>query len=190
MVPAGSRRIPRAPRYSGVHSRIVRPSRTGLSPSAARLSRALPLAVLLRFVVDPTTPAVASTTPVWAPALSLATTRAITFVFSSSGYLDVSVPRVRFPLGGMAGSLPPGCPIRKSAGLRVFAPLRGLSQLVTSFLASESHRHPSCALLSFPCFLQVKGPLLFSYVLLLVLRSTVVSRYRFCYLPMCQCALS
>ena len=32
----------------------------------------------------------------------------------------------------------PGCPIRTSAGLRVFAPLRGFSQLVTSFFASES----------------------------------------------------
>ena len=31
-----------------------------------------------------------------------------------------------------------GCPIRKSAGKRVFAPDRGLSQLVTSFFASES----------------------------------------------------
>ena len=31
-----------------------------------------------------------------------------------------------------------GCPIRKSALQRVFAPGRGLSQLVTSFFASES----------------------------------------------------
>ena len=31
-----------------------------------------------------------------------------------------------------------GCPIRKSARLGIFAPLRGLSQLVTSFFASES----------------------------------------------------
>ena len=32
--------------------------------------------------------------PVWPPPLSLATTRGISFDFSSSGYLDVSVPRV------------------------------------------------------------------------------------------------
>ena len=38
----------------------------------------------------------------------------------------------------VAGSLPPGCPIRISAGQWVFAPLRGFSQLVTSFFASES----------------------------------------------------
>ena len=60
------------------------------------------------------------------------------FVFFSSGYLDVSVPRVRPGLRPVAGSLPPGCPIRKSAHQRVFAPTRGLSQLVTSFVASES----------------------------------------------------
>ena len=35
-------------------------------------------------------------------------------------------------------SLPAGCPIRKSAYRRIFAPSRGLSQLVTSFFASES----------------------------------------------------
>ena len=31
-----------------------------------------------------------------------------------------------------------GCPIRKSAGHRPFAPYRGLSQLITSFIASVS----------------------------------------------------
>ena len=190
MVPAGSRRIPRAPRYSGACSSWGRSSGTGLSPSAVRLSRSLPLTFPSVFVAGPTTPAAASTAPVWALALSLATTRAITFVFSSSGYLDVSVPRVRLPHRGMPESLPAGCPIRKSAGLWVFAPLRGLSQLVTSFFASESHRHPSCALLSFPCFLQGKGPLLFFPMLCSFLRSTVVSRCCLRYLPMCQCALS
>ena len=38
-----------------------------------------------------------ATAPVWAPARSLATTCAIILIFSSSGYLDVSVPRVRPP---------------------------------------------------------------------------------------------
>ena len=42
-----------------------------------------------------------------------------------------------------------GYPIRTSADQRPFAPPRGFSQLVTSFLASESHRHPPCALLVF-----------------------------------------
>ena len=43
-------------------------------------------------------PADAVTSAVWAPPLSLATTRGITIVFSSSAYLDVSVQRVRLPL--------------------------------------------------------------------------------------------
>ena len=40
-------------------------------------------------------PGRAVTPPVWAPSLSLATTQEIIVIFSSSGYLDVSVPRVR-----------------------------------------------------------------------------------------------
>ncbi len=49
----------------------------------------------------------------------------------------------------VSGSLPTGFPIRTSAGHRAFAPHRGFSQLITSFLASESHRHPPCALVLF-----------------------------------------
>ena len=41
--------------------------------------------------------------PVWARALSLAATRAISVDFSSSGYLDVSVPPVVPPRGGPRG---------------------------------------------------------------------------------------
>ena len=88
----------------------------------------------------------ALTRTVWAPARSLATTCAITFVFSSCGYLDVSVPRVRPALSAVWASLPTGFPIRTPPGLSVFAARRRFSQLVTSFFASESHRHPPCAL--------------------------------------------
>ena len=42
-----------------------------------------------------------------------------------------------------------GSPIRKSAGQGLFAPHRGLSQLVTSFLASESLGIPRTLLLNF-----------------------------------------
>src|SRR5690554_2021420 len=42
-------------------------------------------------------PGRAVTRPVWAVPLPLAATHGITLVFSSSGYLDVSVPRVRLP---------------------------------------------------------------------------------------------
>ena len=83
-------------------------------------------------------PGPAVTGPVWAAARSLATTCAITVVFFSSGYLDVSVPRVGPALGAVPRSPAAGCPIRKSVLGRVFAPGHGLSQLVTSFFASES----------------------------------------------------
>ena len=45
--------------------------------------------------------------PVWAPPRSLAATCGITFVFSSSGYLDVSVHRVslRIPMDSVYGTL-------------------------------------------------------------------------------------
>ena len=49
------------------------------------------------------------------------------------------------PLRGWQAFSLPGCPIRISAGQRPFAPLRGFSQLITSFIASESpgiHRVP------------------------------------------------
>ncbi len=58
--------------------------------------------------VGPTTPHVRKHT-VWATPLSLATTHRITIVFSSSRYLDVSVPWVRLRLLGLLG-----CPIRTS----------------------------------------------------------------------------
>ena len=62
-----------------------------------------------------------------------------------------SSPRSLLAKGQVTGSLPPGSPIRTSAGHRAFAPHRGFSQLITSFFASESHRHPPCALVRFPC---------------------------------------
>ena len=64
--------------------------------------------------------------------------------FSSPRSLDGLVP----PCHGRAVA---GFPIRTSAGQWVFAPHRGFSQLITSFIASESHRHPPCALFRFLC---------------------------------------
>ena len=76
---------------------------------------------------------------VWAGPISLATTLGISVDFSSSAYLDVSVRRVVSfpPMCSAGGGRPlrrPGCPIRRSAGQRVCAPHRGLSQLATSFI--------------------------------------------------------
>ena len=66
-------------------------SDTGLSPSLAGCSKA----VLLSFA-DPTMQSEPRNAriPVWALPRSLAATDGIDISFSSSGYLDVSVPRV------------------------------------------------------------------------------------------------
>ena len=67
---------------------------TGLSPSTAALSKAFQF--ITRPIAQSYNPNIAVTTLVWANPRSLATTSGITFVFFSSGYLDVSVLRVRF----------------------------------------------------------------------------------------------
>ncbi len=107
-----------------------------------------------RFGGGPTTPARALTRPVWAAPLSIASTRGITFVFSSSGYLDVSVPLVGSCLragGGVASAGLPHSDIRGSRGIcpspRLFAACRVLLRL-------REPRHPSCALSSFLFFLR------------------------------------
>ena len=83
-------------------------------------------------------PTLAVTKMVWAVPRSLATTYGITIVFSSSGYLDVSVLRVCLHCWILGLHDLVGCPIRKSADQIVCANPRSLSQLITSFFASES----------------------------------------------------
>ena len=70
---------------------------TGLSPSMIELSNSFQFA--LQVMSWSYNPCIAETTQVWTNPLSLATTHGITFVFSSSGYLDVSVHRVCLPYG-------------------------------------------------------------------------------------------
>ena len=99
----------------------------------------------------------------WPSPRSLATTSGVSVDVLSSGYLDVSVPRVRFlspmysrikyphvitvnsnPDSVNCSTLPGsnlqlskvGFPIRKSTDQRLFAPPRSLSQRTTSFIAS------------------------------------------------------
>ena len=71
---------------------LTRISFTGLLPSLAALSNAIQLYSSDR-LYGSTTPDVRRL-PVWPLPRSLAATRRITFVFLSSGYLDVSVHRV------------------------------------------------------------------------------------------------
>ena len=80
MVLADSRRIPRAPRYSGAALLQIRVSPTGLSPAPVTLSSVFGYPSLSRRR-RPSTPARACTCEVWPPARSLATTCAIVVYF-------------------------------------------------------------------------------------------------------------
>ena len=76
----------------------------------------------------------------WPGPRSLATTCGVSVDVLSSGYLDVSVPRVRLaqPMDSVDDTAEAvGCPIRKSTDQRVLAPPHGLSQRATSFIASR-----------------------------------------------------
>ena len=90
MVPRSSRRVSRVPRYFGSC-----PLRSGFDYEAFTLSGWLsqnhsPTIVESIMRSEPRNARI----PVWALPFSLAATHGITFVFSSSGYLDVSVHRV------------------------------------------------------------------------------------------------
>ena len=138
MVPPASHRISRVPRYSGTCS-LLSTSLTGLSPSLVNLSRFFrsPIVVLCR----PATPSVRRPS-VWPLPSSLATTKGIEFSFFSSGYLDVSLPRVPSdePMDSVHGdwALPqPGSPIRIPPDQSPFAAPRSFSQLIASFIGNQ-----------------------------------------------------
>ena len=109
----------------------ARITRTGLSPAKARLSRRFRLSCIHH----------------WPDPLSLATTSGVSVDVLSSGYLDVSVPRVCFLHLFIHCRIPlrVGFPIRKSTDQSLFAAPRSLSQRTTSFIASQHqgiHRMP------------------------------------------------
>ena len=93
MVPADSRKISHVPRYSGYYSSLYNFTFTGLSPSMVILSSIFYFSI--HEPLQSYNPNFAVTKLVWAVPSSLAATTGITIVFSSSGYLDVSVLRVR-----------------------------------------------------------------------------------------------
>ena len=128
MVPPRSDRISRVPPYSRPNARITR---TGLSPTKARLSRRFRFSHIRH----------------WPGPRSLATTNGVSVDVLSSGYLDVSVPRVRLLNLWIQFKIPlrVGFPIRKSSDQSLFATPRSLSQRTTSFIASQRqgiHRTP------------------------------------------------
>ena len=146
MVPADSRKVSRAPRYSGYYQDLYRLTCTGLSPSMIVLSKTFQFFV--QSMSQSYNPKIAVTTLVWANSVSLAATQEITFVFFSSGYLDVSVLRVCFHRGGYQVFNLVGFPIRISTDHSVCATPRSFSQLITSFIASESLGIPQTPLIS------------------------------------------
>ena len=137
MVPPSSHGIPRVPRYSGFHA----PTPT-FEYGTLTLFGLPSHAVLLVFVVFKVvrTPK-ALLLSVWPLPRSLATTYGISVDFFSSPYLDVSVqavPLICLWIQHMIhGLLHVDSSIRKSAAHWIFAPPRGLSQLVTSFVGSQ-----------------------------------------------------
>ena len=90
MGPPASHKISRVSRYSGTYS-LSSPSPTRLSLSLVSLSSNFGSTIVTYRM--PSTPDDRSP-PVWPLPFSLATTKEIEFSFFSSGYLDVSLPRV------------------------------------------------------------------------------------------------
>ena len=119
-------------------------ARTGLSPSTARLSGRFRFASFLRHR-GPTTPLRPEPQgfglfPGRSPLLG------DSLLFSlPTGTKMFQFPAFASSIRKIPESLPVGCPIRKSAHQRPFAPPRGLSQLIASFIACKSlgiHRTP------------------------------------------------
>ena len=98
-------------------------------------------------------------TAVWALPVSLAATSGITVVFSSSGYLDVSVHRVPPAClciqHTVTGSSPAGFPHSDIRGSRDICSSPRLFAAYHVFLRPLVPRHPSCALFCLTCHLSV-----------------------------------
>ncbi len=142
MVPVDSRRVSRAPRYSGIRFESGPLSLTRLSRSMAPLSRGLRLTaglvtLLLRTLQPPLHPEDASGLGCCDFARHYFRNRGFFLFlqvlrwFTSLGSL---VPAYGFS-GPYAGFTGVGFPIRTSPGQSLLAALRGLSQLATSFIA-------------------------------------------------------
>ena len=123
-----------------------RPSCTGLSPSLAGFPKTVPLNYL-RFLQS--LPQGARTL-VWALPVSLAATSGITVVFSSSGYLDVSVHRVPFAWlcihHAMTEVCSAGFPHSDISGSLLICSSPELFAAYHVFRRLLVPRHPSCAL--------------------------------------------
>ena len=133
-------------RQAGVALRVrgSNPLRPGFPSGSARAS------LCNRTVDGPTTPARLSLGPVWPLPRSLATTGGISLDFSSSGYLDVSVPRVA-PSGPMCSARRR----RASTARRVFPfgdpRVQGRVPLTADYRSLPRPSSASCAKASAAC---------------------------------------
>ena len=93
-------------------------------------------------------PTFAETKMVWAVPRSLATTKGITFVFFSYGYLDVSVPHVRSSYE-VTGLQPAGLPHSDIHGSKVICTSPRLFAAYHVLLRLREPRHPPSALIYF-----------------------------------------
>ena len=146
MVPADSSRISPVPPYSG-YPNSCKPYQyrtiTFYGPTFQLCSHSVYI-----HISGPTTPYRYFGT-VWAPPLSLATTHGIIIIFYSSGYLDVSVPRVTLPLNGISRLHLDGLPHSDIPGSRVVCTSPGLFAAYHVLRLLQEPRHPPYALLSF-----------------------------------------
>ena len=157
MVLPDSHGVSRAPRYSGTGSKrsmhFAYGAITHYGPTFQTVRLCMNLVTPRDIPNRPHNPSTTEVVKVWALPLSLATTDGITIVFSSWGYLDVSVPPVRPAYLFIQHAVtehylrqvsPFGNPRIKAC----LAAPRGLSQLTTSFIASLClgiHRTPLVA---------------------------------------------
>ena len=148
MVPADSRRIPRVPRYSGYRYAAFRFTYWTITVYGHIFQ-----SVLFTICIQcrgPTTPA----TPCDATGLGCSPFARHYWgnhcLFSfPAGTKMFQFPALAFHIVEWYLFKVPGCPIRKSADQRSFAPTRSLSQLITSFIASESQGIRHVPLLTF-----------------------------------------
>ena len=147
MVPALSIKVSRVSIYSGfrsVNSSFV----YGAFTLFGRLSQNLSVRSV-ESIIRSEPPG--ARTQVWPLSRSLAATNEITFVFSSSGYLDVSVHRVPFHTlwihVWITGVFPAGFPHSEISGSMVICTSPKLIAAYHVFHRLLVPRHPPCALL-------------------------------------------
>ena len=146
MVPALSHKVPRVSWYSG-YCHPLSPFAYGAFTLSGRSSQ--DRSARCKESILQSEPRCARTS-VWALSISLAATLEITVVFSSSGYLDVSVhrvPSIKLWIHFMvAGVFPAGFPHSDIHGSKLICSSPWLFAAYHVFLRLLVPRHPPCAL--------------------------------------------